>query len=208
MHHKELMVSLKVILCERIETSIVCKAYVFNLIMTQCVRIPRLLNVSKQPMYKCNMSSHSCDEMFSVLGTQRQLSKFATTINGNGKTFMGDGITANIGAPPTNGNYLLKKVRNFRIQRHFQPPTKNAIRLYTLLWSILTDIFRTDLFHLLSFVFISLSGSRLVLICPHKCFPVLIFCFYLYLNLCQAREFTYCHFRNILRLSLSEVSLP
>ncbi|KAM7433352.1 hypothetical protein ABFA07_016382 [Porites harrisoni] len=35
-------------------------------------------------------------------GTQRQLSKFATTINGNGNTFMGDGITANIGAPPTN----------------------------------------------------------------------------------------------------------
>ena len=79
------------------------------------------------------MSSHLCDEMFSVLGTQGQLSKFATTINGNGNTFMGDGITANIGAPPTNGNYLLKKVRNFRIQRHFQPPTKNAIRLYTLL---------------------------------------------------------------------------
>ena len=100
--------------------------------MKQCVRIPRLLNVSKQPMYKCNMSSHLCDEMFSVLGTQRQLSKFATTINGNGNTFMGDGITANIGAPPRNGNYLLKKVRNFRIQRHFQPPTKNAIRLYTL----------------------------------------------------------------------------
>ena len=77
--------------------------------MTQCVRIPRLLNVSKQPMYKCNMSSHLCDEMFSVLGTQRQLSKFATTINGNGNTFIGDGITANIGAPPRNGNYLLKK---------------------------------------------------------------------------------------------------
>ena len=29
------------------------------------------------------------------------------------------------------------------------------------------------------------------------CFPVLIFCFYLYLNLCLAREFTYCHIRNV-----------
>ena len=135
MHHKELMVRLKVIWCERIETSIVFRAYVFNLIMTQCVRIPCLLNVSKQPMYKCNMSSHLCNEMFSVLGTQRQLSKFATTIKGNGNTFMGVGITANIGAPPPiNGNYLLKKNSElFRIQRHFQPPTKNAIRLYTLL---------------------------------------------------------------------------
>ena len=66
-------------------------------------------------MYKCNMSSHLSDEMFSVLGTQQQLSKFVTAINGNGNTFVGDGITANIGAPPRNGNYLLKKVRNFTI---------------------------------------------------------------------------------------------
>ena len=48
-------------------------------------------------------------EMFSVLGTQRDLSKFTSTINGHGNTFVGDGITANIGAPPRNGNYLLKK---------------------------------------------------------------------------------------------------
>ena len=38
------------------------------------------------------------------------------------------------------------------------------------------------------------------------CFPVLIFCFYLYLNLCLAREFTYCHIRNVIRLALSDVS--
>ena len=127
------MVRLNVKQCERIETSIVCKAYFFNVIMKQCVRIPRLLNVSKQPMYKCNMSSHLCDEMFSVLGTQRQLSKFATTINGNGNTFMGDGITANTGAPlPRNGNYLFNQVWNFTIKGHFQPSIKKAIRLYTL----------------------------------------------------------------------------
>ena len=56
------------------------------------------------------MSSHLSDEMFSVLGTQQKLSKFVTTINGDGNTFMGDGITANTGVPPPrNGNYLLKK---------------------------------------------------------------------------------------------------
>ena len=38
------------------------------------------------------------------------------------------------------------------------------------------------------------------------CFPVLIFCFYLYLNLCLAREFTCCHIRNVIRLALSDVS--
>ena len=54
-------------------------------------------------MYKCNMSSHLSDEMFSVLGTQRELSKFTSTINGHGNTFVGDGITANIGASPRNG---------------------------------------------------------------------------------------------------------
>ena len=59
-------------------------------------------------MYKCNMSSHLFDEMFSVLGTQRDLSKFTSTINGHGNTFVGDGITTNIGASPRNGElYLL-----------------------------------------------------------------------------------------------------
>ena len=37
-------------------------------------------------------------------------------------------------------------------------------------------------------------------------FPVLIFWFYLYLNLCLAREFTYCHIRIAIRLALSDVS--
>ena len=69
---------------------------------------------------KCNMSGHLSDEMFSVSGTQQQLSKFVTTINGDGNTFMGDGITANTGAPPPrNGNYLFKQVWNFTIKGHF-----------------------------------------------------------------------------------------
>ena len=38
------------------------------------------------------------------------------------------------------------------------------------------------------------------------CFPVLIFCFYLYLNSCLAREFACCHIRNAIRLALSNVS--
>ena len=37
-------------------------------------------------------------------------------------------------------------------------------------------------------------------------FPALIFCSYLYLNLCLAREFTYRHIRNVIRLALSDVS--
>ena len=62
-------------------------------------------------------------------------------------------------------------------------------------------VFKTDLSYLLSLVFVSLS-----LVLSTYCFPVLIFCFYLYLNLCLAREFTYCHIRNVIRLSLSDVS--
>ena len=46
----------------------------------------------------------------------------------------------------------------------------------------------------------------IVLFLSTYCFPVLIFCFYLYLNLCLAREFTYCHIRNVIRLALSDVS--
>ena len=38
------------------------------------------------------------------------------------------------------------------------------------------------------------------------CFPVLIFCLYLHLKLCLAREFTCCHIRNVIRLALSDVS--
>ena len=43
----------------------------------------------------------------------------------------------------------------------------------------LKAIFKTDLSHPLSFVFVFslLSGSRLVLTCPHRCFPVFIFNF-------------------------------
>ena len=74
-----------------------------------------LLNAFKRPIYKCIMSSHVSDEMFSVLGTQQQLSKFVTTINGDGNTFMGDGITANIGVPPPrNGNYVLNESGTLR----------------------------------------------------------------------------------------------
>ena len=38
------------------------------------------------------------------------------------------------------------------------------------------------------------------------CFPVLIFFFYLFLNLCLARKFTYCDIRNVIRLALLDVS--
>ena len=31
--------------------------------------------------------------------------------------------------------------------------------------------------------------------CQRRCFPVLFLCFFLYLKLCLAREFTYRHFR-------------
>ena len=71
-----------------------------------------------------------------------------------------------------------------------------------MLWSILKVIFKTDLSHLLSLVFASLS-----LVFVHvlfSCFDP--FFFYLYLNLSLAREFTYCHIRNVIRLALSDVS--
>ena len=70
-----------------------------------------------------------------------------------------------------------------------------------LLWSILKVVFKAHLFYLLSLVFISLS-----LVLSTYCSPVLIFCFYLYLNLsCLAREFTYCQIRNVIRFALSDV---
>ena len=55
-----------------------------------------------------------------------QLSKYMATINGK-NAFMGDYITANIGAPPRNGIFWLKKVWNFRTQGHFQPSTKKPL---------------------------------------------------------------------------------
>ena len=70
-----------------------------------------------------------------------------------------------------------------------------------MLGSILKVIFKTDLSYLLSLVFVSLS-----LVFVHVLFSGLIFCFYLYLNLCLAREFTYCHIRNVIRLAFSDVS--
>ena len=74
-------------------------------------------------------------------------------------------------------------------------------KMCKLLWSILKVTFKTDLSYLLSLVSVSLS-----LVLSMYSFPVLIFCFYLYLNLCLAREFTYCHIRNVFRLTLSDFS--
>ena len=61
-----------------------------------------------------------------------------------------------------------------------------------LLWSILRVIFKTHLFCLLSFVFVWLS-----LVFVHVLFSCFDLLFYLYLKLCLAREFTYCHIRNV-----------
>ena len=74
--------------------------------------------------------------------------------------------------------------------------------LWNVLWSILKVIVKTDLSYLLSLVFVSLTFFLLA-----NCFPSLFFCFYLYLNWCLARECTYCQFRNVFRLALSDVSL-
>ena len=53
-------------------------------------------------------------------------------------------------------------------------------------------IFTTDLPCLLSLVFVSLS-----LVFVHVLFSCFDLLFYLYLKLCLAREFTYCHIRNV-----------
>ena len=66
---------------------------------------------------------------------------------------------------------------------------------------ILKVIFKKVLSYLLSLVSVSLS-----LVLSTHCFPVLIFCFYLYLISCSAREFTYSHIRNVIPLALSDVS--
>ena len=52
--------------------------------------------------------------------------------------------------------------------------------------------FKTDLSYLLSLVFVSLS-----LVFVHVLFSCFDLLFYLYLKLCLAREFTYCHIRNV-----------
>ena len=60
---------------EELETSIIFKAYSFSL--CQCL----YMHASKQPMFKCSISSHLSHEVLSVLCTQRQLSKGNVTIN-------------------------------------------------------------------------------------------------------------------------------
>ena len=53
-------------------------------------------------------------------------------------------------------------------------------------------LFKTDLPCLLSLVFVSLS-----LVFVHVLFSCFYLLFYLYLKLCLAREFSYCHIRNV-----------
>ena len=62
-------------------------------------------------------------------------------------------------------------------------------------------IFKTDPSYLLSLVFVSLS-----LVFVHALFSCFDLLFLLYLNLCLAREFAYCHIRNVIRLAFSGVS--
>ena len=63
-------------------------------------------------------------------------------------------------------------------------------------------IFKTDLSHLLSLVFVSLS-----LIFVHVLFSCFDLLFLLVLEfMLIAREFTYCHIRNVIRLALSDVN--
>ena len=70
------MVIQKMLTGEGLETSIVFKAYSFYYIVLY-------IHASKQPMFKCSMSSHSSHEVLSVLCTQGQLSKYNVTINNN-----------------------------------------------------------------------------------------------------------------------------
>ena len=62
-------------------------------------------------------------------------------------------------------------------------------------------IFKTDPSYLLSLVFVSLS-----LVFVHALFSCFDLLFLLYLNLCLASEFAYCHIRNVIRLAFSDVS--
>ena len=70
------MVIQKMLKGEGLETSIVFKAYSFYYIVLY-------IHASKQPMFKCSMSSHLSHEVLSVLCTQGQLSKYKVTINNN-----------------------------------------------------------------------------------------------------------------------------
>ena len=61
-----------------------------------------------------------------------------------------------------------------------------------MLRSILKAILKSDLPCLLSLVFVSLSLVFVYVL--FSCFDLLL---YSYLKLCLAREFTYCHIRNV-----------
>ena len=80
--------------------------------------------------------------------------------------------------------------------RWFRYDLRRALSNKQLLWSILKAIFKKDLSYLLSLVFASLS-----LVFVHVLFSCFDLFFYLYLNLCLAHEFTYCHIRNVIRLA-------
>ena len=64
-------------------------------------------------MFKCSVSSHLSHEVFFVVGTPGQLSKYKVKINGNPRNLMiGDNNRLDTRAPTRNGNYLFTKVRN------------------------------------------------------------------------------------------------
>ena len=66
------------------------------------------------------MSSHLSLEVFFVVGTPGQLSKYKVTIIGHPRNVMiGDRNRLNTRAPPRNGNYLFTKVRKYRINAPF-----------------------------------------------------------------------------------------
>ena len=59
------------------------------------------------------MSSHLSLEVFFVVGTPEQLSKYKVTLTGNPRNVMiGDRNRLTTRAPPRNGNYLFTKVGN------------------------------------------------------------------------------------------------
>ena len=98
-------------------------------------------------------------------------------------------------------SFPAKKILNLYYRRyHYQCCIEKWICYITcceVFWKLFLDG------SILSFKF---SFCFIVLFLSTYCFPVLIFCFYLYLNLCLAREFGYCHIRNVNRLALSDVS--
>ena len=66
------------------------------------------------------MSSHLSLEVFFVVGTPGQSSKYSVAITGNPLyVVVGDGNILTRRAPPRNGNYLFTKVRKYRISAPF-----------------------------------------------------------------------------------------